>query len=214
MSTGPYREQDSVCAGPGPSAEWPWRLRLGRLVRAMGMPLAQFGGGPLDFGQAGHDLIEAVPLHKIGPAHERSVLGRSSVVVPEIEVAILDRLVQGIGRKQAVTAQAVHDGRRFPNQAVDRVDHPGGFRIELIDRRLRVALQAHLLHVDFAHPPVGPPLGDRREEIVGEPLRGVVRHVHPLQPAHVAGGAGRHGHIGGGELSRIGLEVEMTPSGR
>ena len=75
--------------------------------------------------------------------------------------------------------------------------------VEAVDVGCGVALQADGLHVVLGLVEVRPPVGDVGEEVVGEPLAGVVgRRERPSEAAHVAGGAGRHGHVGGRERSR------------
>ena len=86
------------------------------------------------------------------------------------------------------------------DQLVGRADHRLGLLVELVDARGRVALQADLLHVDLPLLVGRPLLGDRGEEPVREPLGDVVRDLLPFEAAHVAGGAGGHGHVPGGQL--------------
>ena len=92
---------------------------------------------------------------------------------------------------------------------VRRADHGLGLLVELIDPRGRVALQAGLLHVDLPLLVGRPLLRGRGEEPVGEPLGDVVGDLLPFEPAHVAGRAGGHGHVVGGELLRPGGEVHV-----
>ena len=60
------------------------------------LALAQVGGRLLELGQLGDDLVVAVPLDEVGPAHVGAMLGGPAAVVPEVEVEVLDRLVEGL----------------------------------------------------------------------------------------------------------------------
>ena len=71
---------------------------------------------------AAEQLVEAVPLHEVGPAHEGAVLGGPAEVVPEVEVDELDRLVERVGRQQLLLAERLHDARRLLDHLVGRRD--------------------------------------------------------------------------------------------
>src|SRR3954469_19771157 len=58
------------------------RSRLG--TRAMGLP--QFVGLGLQLDAVLEHRVVAVPLHEVGPTHERPVFGGAAVVVPQVEV--------------------------------------------------------------------------------------------------------------------------------
>ena len=69
----------------------------------------------------------------------------------------------------------VDDRPCLVDDLVGGADHALGLGVELEDPRVGVAFQADRLHVPLAALVVWPPVRDRGEEVVGEPLRGVVR---------------------------------------
>jgi hypothetical protein len=54
----------------------------------------QFFRGMANFNGVLEHGVVAVPLNEVGPAHERPVLGRAAVVVPEVEVEEIDRMLK------------------------------------------------------------------------------------------------------------------------
>src|SRR5215469_14850591 len=50
----------------------------------------------------GEQLVVAVPLHEVGPAHERAVLAGAAVVVPQVEEGEVDGLREGRACERAV----------------------------------------------------------------------------------------------------------------
>ena len=68
--------------------------------------LAQVGGRLLELGQLGDDLVVAVPLDEVGPAHVGAVLGGPAAVMPEVEVEVLDRLVERLRASAACPSGA------------------------------------------------------------------------------------------------------------
>ena len=58
----------------------------------------QFVGLVLQFDGFAEQLVVAVPLDKVGAAHEGAVLAGTAVVVPEIEVGEVDGLGEGLDR--------------------------------------------------------------------------------------------------------------------
>src|ERR1700690_2333813 len=64
----------------------------------------------LEFGGLAQHGIVSMPLHKIRSAHERPVLGGSSVIVPEIEVEEIDGLREWRPVQNSIFAQAIHYG--------------------------------------------------------------------------------------------------------
>ena len=68
--------------------------------------LAEIGGRLLELGQLGDDLVVAMPLDEVSPSHVGAVLGRPAAVVPEFEVKVLDRLVEGLVREAACPCAA------------------------------------------------------------------------------------------------------------
>src|SRR5262249_44405365 len=83
-----------------------------------------------------------------------------------------------------------------------------GLVVDALDERAGVALHAHLLHGRLRLGVVGPLLGDLGGQPVRQPLAGVVGDFQTIQAAHVAGGAGRDGHLPGGQLAGGGVEVQ------
>ncbi len=82
-----------------------------RRVRAAMLP-PQFVGLRAQLTRARQHRVVAMPLHEVGAAHERAVLRRPAVVVPEIEVDEVDRRRERRGRQHAVLPQRRHDVRR------------------------------------------------------------------------------------------------------
>src|SRR5271165_4844673 len=69
----------------------------------------QISGRFLELGKLGDDLVVAVPLDKVGPAHVRAMLGGAAAVMPEVEVQVLDRLVKRLLRQQLVLVELLDD---------------------------------------------------------------------------------------------------------
>src|SRR5215467_3159254 len=79
------------------------------LVLAMCPP--HFLGHCPDLDGVREDRVVAVPLGEVLAAHEGAVLGGPAVIVPQVEVAEVDRLRERRRRQNAVLAQAGHDVR-------------------------------------------------------------------------------------------------------
>jgi hypothetical protein len=69
----------------------------------------QFVGIVLKFNGLREQLVIAVPLDKVGSAHEGAVLAGAAVVVPQIEVGKVDGMRERRPGERAVFVQAVHD---------------------------------------------------------------------------------------------------------
>src|SRR5689334_19510111 len=77
------------------------RTPLGRLgSRAWLAFLVNLSGRLLQLGQLRDQLVVPVPLNEIGPAHVGAVLGRPAAVMPEVEIKVLDRLIERLGREE------------------------------------------------------------------------------------------------------------------
>src|SRR5262249_19017971 len=88
-----------------------------------------------------------MPLHEIRTAHEGAVLGRASVVVPEIEVDKVNGIRKWWAADGAICTQAVHQGSSGVYFVVGCLNHQLRLRVHAVDHRWRVALMADLLHL-------------------------------------------------------------------
>src|SRR5690349_13888460 len=64
----------------------------------------QFVGHGLDLDRVLQQRIVAVPLHEVRSSHERAMLGRSAIVVPQVEVGEVNRLLERFRGKDALLA--------------------------------------------------------------------------------------------------------------
>ena len=63
----------------------------------------------LQFDSLRQQLVIAMPLHKVGAAHERTVFRCAAIVVPEIEVGEVDGMRKWRSGERAVVVKAVDD---------------------------------------------------------------------------------------------------------
>src|SRR5215472_11862350 len=84
-----------------------WRARARKLLVPMLPP--QFRCIVLKLDGLLHDRIIAVPLHKIGAAHERSVFRCAPVVMPQIEIDKVDGIGEGLAGQGAVGMETIDD---------------------------------------------------------------------------------------------------------
>ena len=97
---------------------------------------------------------------------------------------------------------------------VGRADDRLGLGVELLDPRAWCGTSGRSPSSCLALLVVRPLVRDGGEEQVREPLGRVVRDLLPLQAAHVAGRAGRHGHVAGRQLFGPGRRGSGGPAGR
>src|SRR5581483_4636101 len=102
-------------------------------------------GRMLNLRQFRHQLVIAVPLDEVGPAHERAMLRRPPVVMPHVEVGVLERLIEWLLRQLSVRMHLIDDALRLLYDRVRRRDLLFGLNEEEIDARTRVALETDLL---------------------------------------------------------------------
>ena len=121
------------------------------------------------------DGIVAVPLHVVGPAHERGVLGGASVVMPQVEIGELDFLAERIGGDEALGFQSIHDGLGGEDFFVGGVHHGGAFLEDAVHERRRVALQADVFHLGLRAFGIRPGRGDFGEQVVRQTVGGIMR---------------------------------------
>ena len=167
----------------------------GRRSQLFSIVLAELGGLFLELDHVLEDRVVAVPLHIVGPAHERGVLRGAAVIMPEVEIGELDRLAERISRKQPVRFDPVHDGAGGEDLFVGVSHHCGAFPVNAIHERRRVALQADVLHLRPRAFRIRTFLGDFGEQIIREPLGWVVGDAAAVESAHVAGRAGGDEHV-------------------
>jgi len=146
--------------------------------------------------------IVAVPLDEIGAAHEGTMFGSSSIIVPEIEIEEIDPAGKGRAFQKAVRAQTVDNSFSFGNALIGDFDHLLGLLVHAVDDGLGVALRADLLHVGLRVDIIRPLAGNGVGQVERETLRRIVRHLVSIDAAHVTGGAGGNPHVMGGELLR------------
>jgi len=143
-----------------------------------------------------------VPLHEIRAAHERAVLRRPPVVVPEVEVHEVDAIREWLARQRALAAQRIHQRLCLADPLIGHVDDLLRLRVHAVDQRLRMTLRADLLHVVLRRQEIRTLLRDRIRQVIRQALRRIVRYLIPVDPAHVARRAGRHPHVMRRELLR------------
>ncbi len=150
-----------------------------------------------------------MPLHKVGAAHECTVLRCAAVVVPQIEVGEVDRVREWRSGKRAILAQVIHDRLGGKDLRVGALDNLFALAVDAVDQRLRVALRADLLHVDLRLQVVRSMSRDRVGKIPAEPVRRIVRDLQAVDAAHVARRAGGHEHVARCKRARIGVELQQ-----
>src|SRR5215471_5608140 len=74
-----------------------------QLFLSMGTP--QFPSHGFELDRVLEDRVVAVPLHEIGTPHERAMLRRAPVVMPEVEVMEVDRVLEGLSDQRAFLAE-------------------------------------------------------------------------------------------------------------
>src|SRR5262245_27844358 len=93
------------------------------------MPASKLVGLRSELHRPREHRVVAVPLDEVGAAHERAVLRRAAVVVPEIEIDEVDRLAERRRRQRALFAQRGHQAPGLLYFLVRARDHLLGLRV-------------------------------------------------------------------------------------
>src|SRR6516164_5522420 len=93
-----------------------------------------------DFYEMLQNRVVAMPLNEVRAAHERAMLGRASIIVPEIEVLELDGVLEWVPLKDAFLAQLVHDRSGGGDFLVGCVHDLFRFTIDSVNKRTGMAL--------------------------------------------------------------------------
>jgi|CZKL01.1.fsa_nt_gi hypothetical protein len=136
-----------------------------------------------------------MPLHKVGAAHEGTVLRCTAIVVPEVEVGEVDGVREWRSGEKPVLVKVVHD--RFGGQdlRIGAFDDLLALVVNAVNKGLRVALRADLLHVDLGLQVIRTMSGNCIGKVPAEPVRWIVRNLEAVDAAHVTRCAGRNEHI-------------------
>src|SRR5579872_7360050 len=114
--------------------------------------------------------VVAVPLHKVGAAHEGTMLARAAIVVPEVEVREIDWIGERRSRNDSVLVKPVDNGFGLEHFRVRAGDNFFGLRIDPIDEGLGVALGTNLFHISLGTQVVRPFLADRVGQVPAETI--------------------------------------------
>src|SRR5579859_1591452 len=194
--------------GPALGIRWklvhkrPQSLRLAMLS-------LEFGGQGAEFNRFLEHRIVAVPLDEVGTAHERAVLAGAAVIVPKIEIDEVNRLRERRATQCAVFAQTIDQVLRGFHANIRGLYDLFGLAVDAVDERRGMALRADLLHLGLGGGVVGAPIGNGVGEIVRKALGGIVSDPNAIDAAHVAGGAGGHEHVAGGQSFGWGIEIQQ-----
>src|SRR5262249_44833227 len=120
-------------------------------------------GGRLDLDGVLQDRVAAMPLDEVCPAHERPMLGRAAVVVPQVEVGKVERCLERFAQKPLL-AQSLHDVLDFLDLLIGTRDDALGIGVHAVDEWLRVAIPADVLHGCLSTGVLRPLVGHLREE--------------------------------------------------
>ncbi len=134
--------------------------------------------------------------------------------MPEIEVGEIDGMREGRSGERAVFVKAVHD--RFGSQdlRVGAFDNLFALVVNAVDKGLRVALRADLLHVDLGLQVVRTMRRNCVGKVPAEPVRWIVRNLEAVDAAHVASGAGGHKHVARRKRAWIGVKLQQIALSR
>src|ERR1700733_6848729 len=158
--------------------------------RSLAMFFPKLRGHRLQLHRLLHHGVVAVPLHEIGPSHERAVLTGSPVVVPQVEIDKIDGLRKRRPGEHAFLAQPIHQILGGVNPAIGGLYNLFGLAVDPVYHGRGMALRAHLLHLGLGSGIVWTLLANGVRQVVGQPLRWIVGDPQAVEAAHMTGGAG------------------------
>ena len=168
----------------------------------------------LQFDSLRQQLVIAMPLHKVGAAHERTVFRCAAIVVPEIEVGEVDGMRKWRSGERAVVVKAIDDRLGGKNLCVGTFDDLLAMVINAVNEDLSMALRANLLHVDLGLQVVRAMGGNCIGKVPAEPVRWIVRNLEAIDTAHVTRCAGGHEHIPCRKRAWVGIKLQQVALSR